>query len=47
MPQVRVQNADKVPGEVRGHDQGGIVFAADALGDLQMHGPYRRVPADG
>ena len=32
MPQIRVQNADKVPGEVRGHDQGGIVFAgADAL----------------
>ena len=35
MPQVRVQNADKVPGEVRGNDQGGIVLAgADALQGL-------------
>ena len=35
MPQVRVQNADKVPGEVRGHDQGSVVFAgADALQGL-------------
>ena len=34
-------------GDFLDHLDGGSHEYADALGDLRLHGPYRRVPADG